>query len=368
MFDKLDLACAARYPSDIAADPFCGGEPPKTRNVISEYRRIQNWENFFIDSAIYSVAQSLGISYEEGFHILSTITGDLFAYLYSHTDPCDSGLTNYFFLPEAVKKAYKFMGYDCVYLSNAQIKHDFRTAMNCIKASVDRGIPVMAWGIGGVIMHDGVRYEPLPEGCLIGGYDGDTLYVNLYPGPERLAKGTVDDLGYTKINGGLSATNGIFIVGEKTDKPDNREFFREIIRGIPALLTLSPAQGYTFGAKAFADWADVMENDSFWNTQALAEKNNWDLHGTAYCSTCTSLPSAVKLLSKIAVSDPEYAMAAALVPLYSKLANYNQEIWDFQDGFMPPAEKLMAHEYRAHIASILREMGGLCDEIVSVFE
>lgn len=30
-------------------------------NIIRQYRRIHNWENFFIDSAVYSVGQSAGI-------------------------------------------------------------------------------------------------------------------------------------------------------------------------------------------------------------------------------------------------------------------------------------------------------------------
>ena len=33
--------------------------------MITNYRRIQNWENFFLDSALYSVANSIGIEYDD---------------------------------------------------------------------------------------------------------------------------------------------------------------------------------------------------------------------------------------------------------------------------------------------------------------
>ena len=118
-------------------------------NIIRQYRRIHNWENFFIDSAVYSVGQSAGIEYEDGFQPVAAVTGDLFAYMYSSEKPCDSGMTNYFFLPEAVEKAYSLFGYECIYLSNHAIQEDIDAALAQIRRSVDRGIPVFAWGCGG---------------------------------------------------------------------------------------------------------------------------------------------------------------------------------------------------------------------------
>lgn len=158
-------------------------------NRIEHYRRIHPWENFFLDSALYSVGQALGIAYEEGFQPVAAVTGDLFAYLYSREKYCDSGLTNSFFRPESVEEVYAMYGYACRYLSREEIRADFAAAMALIRASVDRGIPVLAWGCGGVRTKSGETYDPLPEGSLIGGYEEDELlYVNLYPGEDRLAE------------------------------------------------------------------------------------------------------------------------------------------------------------------------------------
>lgn len=113
-------------------------------NRIKNYRRIGNWENFFLDSAIYSVAQSLGIEYKSGFTPISAITGDLFTYMYSDTLPCDSGITNYIIMPEVVLNVFDSLGYGCEYLSQEEINSDLPRALKKIRASIDRGIPVLA--------------------------------------------------------------------------------------------------------------------------------------------------------------------------------------------------------------------------------
>ena len=161
--------------SDIITDPFTGGEPPRTSNKITDYRRIKNSENYFICSAVCSVGKALGSEIND-YHFYANFTGDNFAYLYPaekgnpENIPCDSGITNYFFVPAVIKKAYAAFGYECIYISNAQIKKDYRSVMNAVKDSVDRGVPVFAWGMGNVTTRSGNRHDPLPEGCLIGGY------------------------------------------------------------------------------------------------------------------------------------------------------------------------------------------------------
>ena len=79
-------------------------------NRIKQYRRIQYWENFFLDSAIYSVGQSVGVSYEDGFRPVSAVTGDLFTYMYSEDKPCDSGATNYFLCRKPSKEPIRCLG------------------------------------------------------------------------------------------------------------------------------------------------------------------------------------------------------------------------------------------------------------------
>ena len=373
----LTMAQYAAFASDVIADPFAGGEPPRTSNKIQDYRRIQNWENYFLCSAICSVGKKLGSDVDD-FLFYANFTGDNFTYLYAAEKgnpenlPCDSGVTNYFFVPQFVKNAYAAFGYDCIYLSNAQIKKDFRMVINAVKASVDNGIPVLAWGLGNVTLGDGSRYDPLPEGCLIGGYDeNDVLYVNPYPGPERLPEGTVDEYGYSSITNGLDTTKGLFFAGAKIEKSDMRQIYQSAINSIPAFLTPTTAEGdsgrYAFGKTAFNIWADTLETDSYFEDKTDDELGGicWNLHCSPFCCVCTS--GAYDFFKGAVEQYPDLDMAVKLLPLYEKMQNYRQEIWKLHGDFFPPMDKFRKHEFRTQIAEILRKMGGVCDEILTQF-
>jgi hypothetical protein len=347
-------------------------------NRIKNYRRLGNWENYFICSAICSIGKSLG-SKNDDFHLYAAFTGDMFAYLYPQKigNPdnlqCDSGITNYFYNPMAVKKAFAVFGYDCIYYSNLQIKNDFKKSMDTIKTSIDKGIPVLAWGMGNVTMKDGTCYDPLPEGCLIGGYDkDDVLYVNLYPGPERLLEGSVDNDGYTAIINGLNTTKGLFFVGDKIENVDMQNIYHDAIFSIPSYLTLPVAENdlggkYVFGKTAFETWAETIITNSFFEGKNEDELSGicWNLHCSPYCCVCTS--NAYDFLKGVTEQYPNFLIVEKILPLYKKMQDYKDEIWEMHGDFFPPMEKFKTQEFRVNIAEILRCMGSICDEIVSAF-
>ncbi len=349
------------------------------KHIITDYRRIWNWENFFLDSAIYSVGRSVGISYADELQPVKAVTGDLFAYMYSDVQPCDSGLTNYVFMPEAVERAYAMFGYGCVYLSRDAVNADLSAALAQIRASIDKGVPVLAWGCGGVVMRGGGEWNPLPEGCLIGGYEDNLLYVNLYPGEERLAETSaagrpgVDAYGYTAIDAekALATSYGIFILGDKLAGQNETEWYSRFVRSIPGYLTMPERDGWLFGKAAFDKWCAVLLEDANWQSEAMAEANCWDKHCSAYCALCTSIGlregGITPFMEKMAAALPDLPEAAAIVPLFARLQALNQRIWDTHGGFMPPAERLATRAFREELARILGEMGQICEEIAMVF-
>jgi hypothetical protein len=371
------MAQYSAYESDTIADLFASVEPTRTSNKIKEYRKIQNWENYFLCSAICSVGKKLGSDIDD-YKFYANFTGDNFAYLYAtekgnpNNVQCDSGITNYFFTPQAVKKAYAAFGYDCVYISNSQIKKDFRAVMNAIKTSIDNGIPVLAWGMGNVTMGDGNRYDPMGEGCLIGGYDeNDVLYVNLYPGEERMPKGSIDEYGYSAITNGLDTTLGLFFAGAKLENPDMRKLCQDALDSIPMFLSLPPFESYwggtyAFGKAAFENWADTLATDAYFENKTEDELNEicWNLHSSPYCNVCTS--GAYEFIQSVADKYPDLTKAAKLLPLYKKMRDYKDEIWQLQGGFFFPVDMLRKHDFRVQIAEILRKMGRVCDDIIGV--
>jgi hypothetical protein len=360
--EKLDLALAANLKSDTISGLHYDCVSDKVSNRILNYRKIQNWENFFLASAIYSVAKAAGTGIEN-FHFVSAITGDMFAWFYAKDKPCDSGITNYFFNPMVVKKAYAAFGRECVYISNGQIKKEFRNVMDVIKSSVDCGIPVLAWGMGNITVNSGSRYDPLPEGSLIGGYGADDLlYVNLYLDPKKAA---VDDDGYTAITDGLNTTKGLFFAGSKIEKTAMKEIYRDAVDSIHAYLTLPPSDGYVFGPAAFELWADTLLDENNFEGKTDDELGNvcWNIHCSPYCCVCTS--DAYNFIKKAVEQYPDLDTAARVLPLYERMRQYKDDIWKLQGGFSPPTEKFASRQFRTQIAEILREMGKTCFSIVS---
>ncbi|MCL2406531.1 MAG: hypothetical protein FWC95_01245 [Defluviitaleaceae bacterium] len=364
--------------SDSIGDLFAGVEPTRTSNKIHNYRRIEPWMNYFLCAGNFSVGHILG-SDIENFNFYANFTGDNFTYLYAADKgnpggvQCDSGVTNYFFMPHVVKKAYAAFGYDCIYISNSQIKKEFRAVMNAIKASVDKGLPVLAWGMGNVELGDGNHWNFLPEASLIGGYDeNDILYVNLYPGEDRMPSGSIDEHGYTAITNGLDTTNGLFFVGTMLINIDKRQLHKSALESIPTYLTLPVFEGhyggkYAFGKAAFDIWADTLVTEEYFADKADEELSGiwWNLHGAPYCCVCTS--TAYDFIKETAEKYPDITMAAKLLPHYKQMQDYKDEIWKLQDGFFVQMDKFRRPEVRAQVAEILRKMGGVCVDILNVF-
>ncbi|MDD4774390.1 MAG: hypothetical protein PHZ09_12440, partial [Eubacteriales bacterium] len=67
-----DITQYAAFASDSIANPFAGGEVPRTSNRIRDYRRIQNWENYFLCSAICSAGKKLGSDIDD-FHFYANL-------------------------------------------------------------------------------------------------------------------------------------------------------------------------------------------------------------------------------------------------------------------------------------------------------
>ncbi|MCL2158645.1 MAG: AraC family transcriptional regulator, partial [Oscillospiraceae bacterium] len=372
MYGNLEILSMAQYSaceSDSISDLPAGTAPPRSHGKIQNYRRIQNWENYFLCSAICSVALKLGAE-DRGYKFYANFTGDNFVYLYAADKgnptkvQCDSGVTNYFFTPHSVKKAFASFGYECIYISNTQIKKDFKAVMDAIKASVDGDIPVLAWGMGNVTTRSGNRCDPMPEGCLIGGYDeNDVLYVQLYPGEERMPEGSLDEYGYSKITNGLDTTNGLFFAGAKIENSDMRKIYQDAIDSIPSFLTLPPFDSYlggryAFGKTAFEIWAATLVADEYFENKTDDELGGicWDLHCAPFCCLCTN--TAYEFIKETTEIYPDIKIAGKILPLYKKMGECKDAIWQLHGGFFPPMEKFRKHSFRAQLAEIIKSMGG----------
>jgi len=132
--NSLEILVSAQHAaleSDSIADLLAGVTPTGKPNKIKNLRRIRNSENYFLCSAIHSVGVSLGVTLNNDYHdfkFYANFTGDNFTYLYAadkgnpNKVQTDSGLTNYFFVPHVVKKAFAAFGQEGFPCGNERYK------------------------------------------------------------------------------------------------------------------------------------------------------------------------------------------------------------------------------------------------------
>ena len=152
-----------------------------------------------------------------------------------------------------------------------------------------------------------------------------------------------------------------------------RQIYQDAIDSIPSFLTLPPFESYlggryAFGKTAFEVWADTLVADEYFEDKTDDELNGicWNLHCAPFCCICTS--AAYDFIKETVEKYPDITIAGKLLPLYKKMGDYRDAIWQLHGDFFPPMEKFREHGFRAQLAEIIRNMGGVCDEILTVFE
>ena len=87
MSNSLEILTSAQHAalqSDSIADLLAGVEPTLKTNKIPDYRRLRNWENYFLCSAIHSVGLKMDAELNNDAHdfkYYASFTGDNFTYL-----------------------------------------------------------------------------------------------------------------------------------------------------------------------------------------------------------------------------------------------------------------------------------------------
>ena len=122
---------------------------------------------------------------------------------------------------------------------------------------------------------------------------------------------------------------------------------------------------YAFGRTAFDVWADTLVTDEYFADKTDDELNGicWNLHCSPYCCVCTS--GAYEFIKDATEKYPDLTIAAKLLPLYKKMGEHKDAIWQLQGGFFPAMDAFRKPEFRVQIAEILREMGGICTGYLS---
>jgi len=311
-------------------------------------------ENYMFPCCMRSAMYALGEDKNLDFMFFAGACGDLFVqtwsndrwgYCVEYSGNHEKPTLN------PVQSAFDACGYEYEYIPRAGIQKDTAKYIQKMVESIDKGIPVLTYGIVG------------PPTCsIIYGYDenGDILI-----GWSQFA-----DNEYFQVKNGLMESDALIFIGNKKHSADIAEGIRKAIYNIPRFANL-PQTNIKFGKAAFDAWADsLLDDDAFMDEEKLEQP--LDTYGSCTVQFGTNRHYMNDYLQKAKKLCPD------IVPLIDKLEQAYKHadaafdnVIDFQGGFFFEKGKavLLDKNYRATLSSLVRELGkhyhDFCQSIIT---
>ena len=348
------------------------GTPPGKSKIKGIHRLYyaDKGENFVFDGCLRGVLEALGEPKGYDYNLMMALCGDIFTQMYNKDSEADC-LTDNCFIPEISIHAFRKCGYDSVFITKDEIKRYPAEIMKLIKCSISRGVPVISMGVANVpvTVSDGAKIwngsYPVVEGkltrvpfaSLIGGYEDDSLLVNVWIG-----EADTEENGYAKVQNSLDGSDGLILVGKKTSNPTLYDIYREIVYSIPVYLTLKPINGFYLGKAAFYEWADNIRNKTI-----MKYPDKWNLHFAPAVILYTNTGRAREFIDRAIKACPDFDLAQKLQYLYEKASMLCNELNRIQGGFDFDTARFEDEEFNKSHTNILYKLGDLQDEIIKAF-
>ncbi len=304
-------------------------------------------QNYWLNGCLAYLMECLGESREYDYWFFSGVTGDSFLQVYGKNPArmvlCYSDAMT----DAALEKAFGACGYRYDHCIMADGNRE--ALKKRIMESIDRNIPVIAR------VEDAFR-----SFAVICGYDSENLY---------------SVMGEKTVPAAYSYNELIFI-GEKKERPELAAVYRDAVMRIPALMTLEETREYSFGERAFADWAESLADGRYRKYPAesrLFHTHNdpsfrcWNMHGAYLCMLGTN-HCAGDFLKKALLLNPEMNWIEKLLPFYeAQCGRLFTELLHMEGGFQMLPEALQDPSKMKPVCEAIRKAGGYCREILNVF-
>ncbi|MCL2404370.1 MAG: MerR family transcriptional regulator [Defluviitaleaceae bacterium] len=331
----------------------------QSNNIIPNIQRVitdEYGENYWFNGCAKYVMESLGEP-DYDYVFFAGLTGDVFTQFY----PLDQiyrgdGVSGYNLGTAAapsVEALFNKCGYSATYISGKDLHKNKEMYLQALIGYIDKGIPVIAWGLG----------EPRLFGVIVGYEEhGQTLLYIMGNNnkPERIS---LENALYKHDN----TTGGWVFVGEKTQTLQLSHIYKQAIQALPALMT-AKTDNFCFGAQAFRVWASDIEAGRY-DGMKPEEFNGWDMYTAYICALATNGSCCHDFLKRAQELNPDMSYLEDVSKLYKKTG----EMWNNQNGedleaigggFNVTLEALQDKKKRTRIASKLREIASIIDEIV----
>jgi AraC-like DNA-binding protein len=306
-------------------------------------------QNYWFNGCMDFLMECLGEDQEYNYWFLSGITGDSFMQMYSKRPQNMVLCYSHNMTDPAIKKAFDACGYRYDYYKGINSKAEREIHDQRIKKYIDKSIPVIAR-----------VNDTFHSFAIVCGYDENGLYYIL--GEEKAPKQHIYD--------------ELIFITDKKARPSLADAYKKAVMDIPSLITMPETNDYSFGKKAFIDWAEsfqsgrfdnISDEDKIWFTHADPAFTCWNMHGTYLCILGTN-GCAEGFLHKALELNPSMAFINELIPLYK---NQNGkgflELIGMEGGFNLSPATIKSKERMNPISNKILEIAACSDNILDIF-
>ena len=329
-------------------------------------------ENYMFCSCMRSAMSALNENAGFDFMFFAGVTGDLFIQLkgrnkWQYNDSYSSVCRN---TQIPIRAAFDACGYEYEYVAKEAIKKDKAEYVKKIVDSIDKGLPVLSFGIVG------------PPICsIICGYDenGDVL-IGWSQFTDEHNHDIPTDLicsdDYFQVRNGLDRSETLIFIGRKKGTPAVADSIRQSLMNIPkwsALPTAEPnsfgnTQAVVFGRQAFDAWAGTLLCDEdFKDENMLASP--LDTYGSCIVMVGTNMYYIQSYLDRAIELCPDMGgYIEKLKHAYEEEKKALQNLVDFQGGYFFDADRkaLLNKDFRVKLAELIRTIGQCYEEAARI--
>lgn len=237
----------------------------QSNNILPDLHHLITWhygENYVINGCMRLLMERVKPDepINSDYNLFAAITADNETQTYGRGfkrsyNEHDLPLSSLWDGPDLIAYLFEELGYEHTYVTAAQIRENKGMFIETVKAYIDKGIPVLARTA--VPAAHGTNYE------LVVGYEENGKVLIYLDGDDQVFLHN-EIVGEPKGEKWPVEWDWIFI-GDKKRDIDKRTLYINCLKRTLEMLTSPDKYGCSYGAKAFRDWADDIENGHFEN-------------------------------------------------------------------------------------------------------
>jgi len=328
-----------------------------TRKLIPNVAKLfeVRTENYMFPSCMRSAMAALGEDTAFDFAFFAGVTGDFFTQTWRgpgwHYNDSYSNVCKDTRAP--MQAAFDACGYEYDYVPREAIQSNKAKYVRRIVASIDRGAPVLTFGIVGPPVCS-IICGYAEDGELLIGWSQFTGEVDEDKFPDHVFS---ED--YFQVRGGLEESHGLVFIGGKKDRPSIAESLRQSIMNIPQWVQMPPEGNIVFGRAAYEAWADSLLRDELFADEGMLE-GPLDTYMSCVVLTGTNMHYMRRYLNRVMEQCPDLApRIRKLRRLFKRMDRAFKRLTKLQGGFFFEKDRkaLLNLKLRAKLAKQVREIG-----------